>query len=116
MNYMLAAFAFSVLLVGVTSDHSSPKVAVYSKLPGQFGQANTLICHVSGFHPPDISITLLKDGVEIPEAAQSDLAFEQSWQFHLTRNVPFTPLKGEQYSCRVKHHGKAGTYMWESNM
>lgn len=85
---------------------------VYGKLPGLYGQANTLICHVSGFHPPDISIELLKDGVMIPEAKQTDLAFEQTWQFHLTKSVPFTPMGGEVYGCRVKHQGKAAVYSW----
>ncbi|NHW87947.1 hypothetical protein, partial [Escherichia coli] len=33
--------------------HSSPKVQVYSFQPGQYGKDNTLICHVSKFHPPD---------------------------------------------------------------
>uniref|UniRef100_A0A4W5LQE5 Beta-2-microglobulin n=1 Tax=Hucho hucho TaxID=62062 RepID=A0A4W5LQE5_9TELE len=63
--------------------HAPPKVQVYSRNPGEYGKDNTLICHVSGFHPPDISIQLLKNGVEIPDAKQTDLAFEQGWQFHL---------------------------------
>ncbi|KAM6984817.1 beta-2-microglobulin, partial [Aplochiton taeniatus] len=89
-----------------------PKVQVYSRNPGELGKDNTLICHVSGFHPPDIQIEILKDGKEIPEAKQTDLAFEQGWQFHLTRSVPFTPKSGENYICKVTHVGNAKSYTW----
>uniref|UniRef100_A0A8K9WQJ5 Beta-2-microglobulin n=2 Tax=Salmoninae TaxID=504568 RepID=A0A8K9WQJ5_ONCMY len=93
-----------------------PKVQVYSRNPGNFGDKNTLICHVSGFHPPDISIQLLKNGVEIPDAKQTDLAFEQGWQFHLTKSVGFTPASGEEYTCRVRHLKNLKTYTWEADM
>uniref|UniRef100_A0AAY5L4Y2 Beta-2-microglobulin n=1 Tax=Esox lucius TaxID=8010 RepID=A0AAY5L4Y2_ESOLU len=89
-----------------------PKVQVYSRNPGNFGEKNVLICHVSGFHPPDISIQLLKNGKEIPNSNQTDLAFEQGWQFHLTKSVFFTPAAEEEYSCRVRHLKNLKTYTW----
>lgn len=89
-----------------------PKVQVYSSKPGEFGKENTLICHVNDFHPPDINIQLLKDGVEIPNAAQTDLAFETGWHFHLTRSVAFTPQKEQKYSCRVTHGTTTKDYAW----
>uniref|UniRef100_A0A0E9XKI7 Beta-2-microglobulin n=2 Tax=Anguilla anguilla TaxID=7936 RepID=A0A0E9XKI7_ANGAN len=116
MNSILTSFCLAVLLVGVNSIHSAPKVQVYSKLPGQFDQPNVLLCYVSNFHPPDIKITLLKDNVEMPGATQTDLAFEQSWQFHLTKSVPFTPQAGEKYACRVQHQGITKPYSWEPDM
>ncbi|KAG7236827.1 hypothetical protein INR49_000204 [Caranx melampygus] len=73
----------SVLRSGL---QSPPKVQVYSRNPGEFGKENTLICHVTNFHPPDISIQLMKDGQEIPNAMQTDLAFKQDWHFHLTKS------------------------------
>nr|XP_046195984.1 beta-2-microglobulin-like [Oncorhynchus gorbuscha] len=99
-----------------SSTCSSPMVKVYSRNPGEYGKDNTLICHVSGFHPPDISIQLLKNGVEIPDAKQTDLAFQQGWQFHLTKSVGFTPASGEEYTCRVRHLKNLNTYIWESDM
>lgn len=89
-----------------------PKVQVYSYSPGEFGKDNYLICHVSGFHPPDISIDLLVDGVNIPETQQTDLAFEQGWMFHLTKSAPFKPQKGKEYSCRVRHLQKTQNFAW----
>lgn len=89
-----------------------PKVQVYSFKPGEFGKENRLICHVSDFHPPDLSIQLLKDGEEIPNAKQSDLAFKDNWHFHLTKTVPFTPKDGENYGCRVTHGMTVKNYAW----
>ncbi|XP_062339638.1 beta-2-microglobulin-like [Osmerus eperlanus] len=71
----------------------------------------TLICHASGFHPPDISIDLLKNGVVMPDARQTDPAFEQDWQFHLTKSVAFTP-QSDEYVCEVTHMMKSKTYTW----
>ncbi|XP_061085034.1 beta-2-microglobulin [Conger conger] len=116
MKSMLSLCALAVLLVCVNSKKNPPKVQVYSRNPGKYGEPNKLICHVSEFHPPDISIYLLKNGVEMPGAEQTDLAFEKSWQFHLTKSVVFTPQKGEEYTCQVKHHGKVHDYLWEPKM
>ncbi|XP_064796986.1 beta-2-microglobulin-like [Oncorhynchus masou masou] len=112
MKTVLSVIAFCVFLGFINAKESPPKVQVYSRNPGQHGKDNTLICHVSGFHPPDISIQLLKNGVEIPDAKQTDLAFEQGWQFHLTKSVGFTPASGEVYTCRVRHLKNLKTYTW----
>ncbi|XP_028426536.1 beta-2-microglobulin [Perca flavescens] len=110
------------LLVGLlclcpsTAKESPPKVQVYSREPGHFDQANTLICHVSGFHPPEITIELLKNGQELPGSKQTDLAFEENWHYHLTKHVPFTPKNGDNFACKVTHVGKTLTYHWESDM
>ncbi|XP_044041357.1 beta-2-microglobulin-like [Siniperca chuatsi] len=95
---------------------SAPKVQVYSHAPGELGKANTFICHVSDFHPPEITIELLKSGKEMQGAKQTDLAFEESWHYHLTKHVPFIPVEGEEFACRVTHMGKSRTYIWEPDM
>ncbi|XP_065145944.1 beta-2-microglobulin [Paramisgurnus dabryanus] len=116
MKAFISIALFCVICVTVQGKVSSPKVQVYTHFPGEYGKENTLICHVSGFHPPDINIDLLKDGEVIPNAQQTDLAFEKGWQFHITRSVSFTPKKGEQYTCKVRHMDKTNSYQWEPNM
>ncbi|XP_048862923.1 beta-2-microglobulin-like [Brienomyrus brachyistius] len=116
MNIYLVAVVLALALCSVNAKVSPPKVQVYSRNPGEYGKGNTLICHVSGFHPPDIAIELLKDNKEIPNAKQTDLAFEQGWQFHLTKTVEFTPVKGENYVCRVRHLSDTKTFTWEPDM
>ncbi|XP_040001420.1 beta-2-microglobulin-like [Xiphias gladius] len=116
MKFVLCLAALAAFYCSVDSKESPPKVQVYSFKPGEFGKENQLICHVSDFHPPDLSIQLLKDGEEIPNAKQSDLAFKDNWHFHLTKTVPFTPKDGENYGCRVTHGMTVKNYAWEPNM
>ncbi|NP_001291064.1 beta-2-microglobulin-like precursor [Esox lucius] len=116
MKIILSILALGLFYATVESKESPPKVQVYSRNPGNFGEKNVLICHVSGFHPPDISIQLLKNGKEIPNSNQTDLAFEQGWQFNLTKSVFFTPAAEEEYSCRVRHLKNLKTYTWEADM
>ncbi|XP_071391068.1 beta-2-microglobulin-like [Centroberyx affinis] len=115
MKTFLLSVLFCVLGTLMAKD-SPPKVQVYSRNPGDFKKANTLICHVSNFHPPDITIELLKNGREIPNANQTDLAFEENWHFHLTKTVAFTPQSGEEFTCKVTHMGKPMSYVWEPDM
>ncbi|XP_037318072.1 beta-2-microglobulin-like [Pungitius pungitius] len=116
MMLLLTLAALLTTSFGEDPTHTPPKVQVYSHHPGEFDKENTLICHVSGFHPPDITIQLMKDNEEIPNAKQTDLAFKQGWRFVLTKNVAFTPMRGEKYSCKVTHGTTVRDYAWESNM
>ncbi|XP_040886084.1 beta-2-microglobulin-like [Toxotes jaculatrix] len=116
MKIILCLAALVAVFCSVESKHSPPKVQVYSRDPGEYGLDNTLICHVSNFHPPDITIELLKNEMEMPQTKQTDLAFKQDWHFHLTKTAPFKPVKGEHYSCKVTHGGQSKVYVWEPNM
>ncbi|XP_041819623.1 beta-2-microglobulin-like [Chelmon rostratus] len=117
---MKAFWAFLLLLLYAldlsVASNSPPKVQVYSRAPGMFGTPNTLICHVSGFHPPEITIDLIRNGEQMVGTRQTDLAFEDNWQYHLTRSVPFTPNSGDKFACRVTHMGVTKVFMWESDM
>ncbi|XP_070710261.1 beta-2-microglobulin-like [Pempheris klunzingeri] len=116
MRPLLILAALTAVFCAEDVKRTSPEVKVYSRYPGQYGRDNILICHVSGFHPPDIKIQLMKDGVELSGAQQTDLAFSQNWRFHLTKDVSFSPSKGEKYSCKVTHGMTAKDYIWEPNM
>ncbi|XP_045927777.1 beta-2-microglobulin-like [Micropterus dolomieu] len=116
MRILLCLAALTAVCFAQDAKHTPPKVQVYSRNPGEYGKDNVLICHVSGFHPPDITIQLLKDGVELPGARQTDLAFKQDWRFHLTKNVDFTPVNGDKFVCKVTHGDKTNEYAWEPNM
>ncbi|XP_034026270.1 beta-2-microglobulin-like [Thalassophryne amazonica] len=104
---VLLSFMDSLLAV-----FAPPSVQLYSRTPGQLGVTNILICHASGFYPPEITIKVLKNGAELPNSKQTDLAFEENWQYHMTKSVIFTPKSGEDYTCKVTHLGKTTTYVW----
>ncbi|XP_043103430.1 beta-2-microglobulin, like [Puntigrus tetrazona] len=114
--FKLAVVALVLLSAICFAKKSPPKVQVYSRNPGEYGKKNVLICYVSDFHPPDITITLKKNGQEIQNSHQTDLAFEQGWKFHLTRYVDFTPQLGEDYTCEVNHMNEKKSYTWEADM
>ncbi|XP_068611681.1 beta-2-microglobulin-like [Brachionichthys hirsutus] len=104
------------LSVPMATIDTPPKVQVYSRLPAEWEKANTFICHASGFHPPEITIELLRDGEELLGANQSDLAFEENWHYHLTKHVLFSPSEGQVYACRVTHMGRPYTHVLETDV
>ncbi|XP_006883261.1 PREDICTED: beta-2-microglobulin-like [Elephantulus edwardii] len=81
-----------------------PKVQVYSRHPAENGKPNFLNCYVSGFHPPQITIDLYKNGKKITEKVErSDLAFSKDWSFYLLVYTEFTPNDHDEFTCRVEH-------------
>ncbi|XP_040297783.1 beta-2-microglobulin [Bufo bufo] len=110
--------AGALLLLGVAltlAEIKSPTVNVYTATPVEYGKKNTLICHCSGFHPPRIDMRLKKDGQDMADCQESDLAFEQDWTYYRSKHAEFTPKEGEVYECEVKHdEGKPQTYRLET--
>nr|QQG63303.1 beta-2-microglobulin [Melanogrammus aeglefinus] len=116
MKITFCAVAVALLFCAADSKESVPKVQVYSSSPAEFGKPNTLICLVTAFHPPEIVIELLKDGTPLPNANQTDLSFDKTWHFHLSKFADISPSKEEAYACQVTHIGKKTVHAWEPNM
>lgn len=89
-------------LSGLDAIQRSPKVQVYSRHPAENGKPNFLNCFVSGFHPPQIDIQLLKNGDKM-KVEMSDLSFNKDWSFYLLVHANFTPSATDEYSCVVSH-------------
>nr|3S6C_A Chain A, Beta-2-microglobulin, T-cell surface glycoprotein CD1e, membrane-associated [Homo sapiens] len=81
----------------------TPKIQVYSRHPAENGKSNFLNCYVSGFHPSDIEVDLLKNGERIEKVEHSDLSFSKDWSFYLLYYTEFTPTEKDEYACRVNH-------------
>ncbi|XP_021409809.1 beta-2-microglobulin isoform X2 [Lonchura striata] len=113
-----SALALGVLallaLLGLGAAAESPKVEVYARSRAEEGKENILHCFVTGFHPPKIDIKLLKNGEPIPGVKYGDLSFNEKWQFQRLVYVPFTPTKGDTFSCEVAHSTmpKSRNYLW----
>ncbi|XP_004466820.2 beta-2-microglobulin [Dasypus novemcinctus] len=101
----LAILAVVALLSLPTLDaiQLAPKVQVYTRHPAENGKPNFLNCYVSGFHPPQIEIELLKNGEKIEKVEKSDLSFSKDWSFYLLVHSEFIPTDKDSYACRVKH-------------
>ncbi|NXP11286.1 B2MG protein, partial [Thinocorus orbignyianus] len=103
-----------VLLAGLVAADEAPKVEVYARKRAVVGEENILNCFVSGFHPPKIDITLLKNGEPMSGVKYADMSFNEKWYFQRLVYVPFTPQKGDVYACRVVHSALPGpqVYQW----
>ncbi|XP_062968188.1 beta-2-microglobulin-like [Cynocephalus volans] len=102
-RYVVLTVLALLSLPGLDCEPRSPKIQVYSRHPAENGKPNFLNCYVSGFHPPQIQIDLLKNGVKIEKVEQSDLSFSKDWSFYLLVHTDFTPIEKDEYACRVKH-------------
>uniref|UniRef100_A0A3Q1EVY6 Beta-2-microglobulin n=1 Tax=Acanthochromis polyacanthus TaxID=80966 RepID=A0A3Q1EVY6_9TELE len=117
MRAFVLAVVCLICYIGLSvAKEASPKVQVYTRTRGEVGKANALICHVSGFHPPEITIDLLKNGVNMTNTHQTDLAFDESWHYYLTKHAHFTPNQGERFACNVTHMGTSRLYDWDGDM
>ncbi|XP_043842074.1 beta-2-microglobulin [Dromiciops gliroides] len=97
---LLGQLCFLPYLDAITSP---PKVQVYSRYPKDSGKSNYLNCYVSGFHPPQITIELLKDGKPMEKIELSDLSFSNDWTFNRLATAPFDPNTKSEYICKVTH-------------
>ncbi|NXC31572.1 B2MG protein, partial [Campylorhamphus procurvoides] len=87
---------------GHATDHA-PKVEVYSRTHAVEGEQNVLHCFVTGFHPPKITIELLKNDQPMDDVKYGDLSFNEKWLFQRLVYAPFTPTRGDIFACRVTH-------------
>ncbi|XP_042660013.1 beta-2-microglobulin [Tyto alba] len=106
-----------IALAGLGEPFEPPKVEVYSRSHASDGQQNTLNCFVSGFHPPKIEITLLKNGEPMSGVKYADMTFDDKWAFQRLVYAPFTPQKGDVYVCRVAHSAfrEPQSFRWDSD-
>ncbi|XP_009467994.1 PREDICTED: beta-2-microglobulin [Nipponia nippon] len=106
-----------VALVGLGKADEPPKVEVYSRKHVSPGEENTLNCFVSGFHPPKIDVSLLKNGEPMSGVKYTDMSFNDKWYFERLVYVPFTPKKGDVYVCRVDHSAfrEPQSFRWEED-
>ncbi|XP_060116143.1 beta-2-microglobulin [Heteronotia binoei] len=86
----------------VKTEKRTPSVQVFTRYPVEFGKENILQCYVDGFHPPKISVTLLKNGKKM-DCQQSDLSFHSNWAFFQLFHANVTIDEKDEYAFRVEH-------------
>ncbi|XP_078271811.1 DLA class II histocompatibility antigen, DR-1 beta chain-like [Rhinoraja longicauda] len=85
-----------------------PKITVRPKASSHAGQSALLTCHVTGFYPPEIEVTWLKNGAPVPNGAiNTVLLSDGDWTYQVEELLQYQPVSGDTYTCRVEHSSLA---------
>ncbi|NXU30843.1 DRA protein, partial [Thalassarche chlororhynchos] len=83
-----------------------PEVMVFPKRRVELGDPNVLICYVDKFWPSVISITWLRNGQEVTDGVLETIFYpREDNSFRKFSYLPFIPIRGDYYDCRVEHWG-----------
>ncbi|XP_067269413.1 H-2 class II histocompatibility antigen, A-Q alpha chain-like [Pseudorasbora parva] len=95
----------------------APQTSIYPKDVVQLGVQNTLICHVTGFYPPSLSISWTINNINVTERMRlSQYRPRNDGTFNIFSTLIFTPVEGDMYTCTVNHRalqGQQQTKTWD---
>nr|AYN72119.1 MHC class II antigen alpha chain [Oreochromis niloticus] len=79
-------------------------VMIYTRDEVEFGEKNTLICHVTGFYPAPVNVSWTKNGQKVTEGSSINIPYpNKDGTFKQTSRLDFTPQLGDIYRCAVEH-------------
>uniref|UniRef100_A0A3P9DTZ1 Ig-like domain-containing protein n=1 Tax=Maylandia zebra TaxID=106582 RepID=A0A3P9DTZ1_9CICH len=78
-------------------------VMIYTRDEVEFGEENTLICHVTGFYPAPVNVSWTKNGQKVTGSSINTPYPNKDGTFKQTSRLQFTPQLGDIYSCAVQH-------------
>uniref|UniRef100_A0A6Q2XL88 Ig-like domain-containing protein n=2 Tax=Esox lucius TaxID=8010 RepID=A0A6Q2XL88_ESOLU len=111
-NLVVDSKAFNKPEEKIVPPHSS----IYHRDDVILGLENTLICHVSGFHPPPVRIRWTRNNQNVTEGIRISNPYpNQDFSYSQFSSLTFTPEEGDIYSCTVDHKGisEPQTRIWE---
>uniref|UniRef100_A0A672S3L5 HLA class II histocompatibility antigen, DP alpha 1 chain-like n=1 Tax=Sinocyclocheilus grahami TaxID=75366 RepID=A0A672S3L5_SINGR len=95
----------------------APHTSIYLKDDVELGVQNTLICHVTGFYPPSLSISWTTNNANVTEGISlSQYRPRADGTFNIFSTLKVTPAEGDIYSCTVNHRalqGQPQTKTWD---
>lgn len=95
----------------------APQTSIYPKDDVELSVQNTLICHVTGFYPPSVSISWTKNNANVTKGISlSQYRPRNDGTFNIFSTLKFTPAEGDIYSCTVNHRalqGQPQTKTWD---
>nr|AYN72120.1 MHC class II antigen alpha chain [Oreochromis niloticus] len=85
--------------------HIAPSaVMIYTRDEVEFGEENTLICHVTGFYPAPVNVSWTKNQQKVTEGSSINTPYlNKDGSFRQTSRLDFTPQLGDIYRCAVEH-------------
>nr|XP_055024255.1 H-2 class II histocompatibility antigen, A-U alpha chain-like [Misgurnus anguillicaudatus] len=93
-----------------------PWSSIYSKSDAELNVENTLICHVTGFFPPPVTITWTKNNLNVTNSTTlSQYHPNQDGTMNVFSKLSFIPVEGDVYSCTVEHKAleQPQTRIWD---
>nr|AAF65676.1 MHC class II alpha subunit [Aulonocara hansbaenschi] len=78
-------------------------VMIYTRDEVEFGEKNTLICHVTGFYPAPVNVSWTKNGQKVTGSSINTPYPNKDGTFTQISRLQFTPQLGDIYSCAVQH-------------
>ncbi|KAL0978456.1 hypothetical protein UPYG_G00170630 [Umbra pygmaea] len=83
-----------------------PYSSIYSRGEVVLGVRNTLICHVSGFHPAPVRVRWTRNNQNVTEGVRISTPYpNEDFTLNQFSSLTFTPEEGDIYSCTVEHVG-----------
>ncbi|XP_006769226.1 PREDICTED: HLA class II histocompatibility antigen, DR beta 5 chain [Myotis davidii] len=83
---------------------TEPTVTVYPAKTQRLQHHNLLVCSVNGFYPGHIEVRWLRNGQEEEAGVVSTgLILNGDWTFQILVMLETVPLRGEVYTCQVRH-------------
>nr|AYN72127.1 MHC class II antigen alpha chain [Oreochromis niloticus] len=78
-------------------------VMIYTRDEVEFGEKNTLICHVTGFYPAPVNVSWTKNQQKVTGSSINVPYPNKDGTFTQISRLEFTPQLGDIYSCAVQH-------------
>ncbi|TRY65995.1 hypothetical protein DNTS_003775 [Danionella cerebrum] len=109
--------AISIKCAGSPAENTDPpQTSIYSRDVLVPDVENKLICHVTGFFPPPVTISWTKNNEILKEGMSlSRYRPNNDGTYNIFSTLRFIPVKGNIYSCSVNHKtlDQAQTKIWE---
>ncbi|XP_039465043.1 H-2 class II histocompatibility antigen, A-U alpha chain-like isoform X1 [Oreochromis aureus] len=87
-----------------SNNHAPSAVMMYTRDEVEFGEENTLICHVTGFYPAPVNVSWTKNRQKVTEGSSTNVPYpNKDGPFTQISRLQFTPQLGDIYSCTVQH-------------
>nr|AFN85569.1 MHC class II antigen beta chain [Chiloscyllium plagiosum] len=108
------AFGFCQNNIGIDESEVLPRkveptVTIRPKASPHSAQSALLSCHVTGFYPPEIDVTWLKNGAPIPDGAiNTVLLSDGDWTYQVEDLLQYQPVSGDKYTCHVERSSLRG--------
>ncbi|XP_030644478.1 HLA class II histocompatibility antigen, DP alpha 1 chain [Chanos chanos] len=103
----LYIFVLAIFSAVVSTKAEEPPVSsIYPRDYVTHGVGNTLICHVTGFYPPALTVEWTKNNKKVTEGmALSQFRPNRDGSYNVFSTLSFTPEQGDIYTCTVRHQG-----------